>query len=96
MQVSWPPDSGKLIGVSRWWQLIVAAFDRLKKEEAEVLPAIDGVGFDGNGFDFVRGERRRRQLNDHEISEIIEYARAFGAERGVVFREFEPKDRRAA
>lgn len=96
LQVQWPPKSGELIGVSRWWQLIVASYDRLNKETAELMPAIDGVGFDGNGFDFVRGERRRRRLNSREISEIIEFARSWGAnEHGVKFREFEKK-RKAA
>ena len=89
LQVPWPPNTGNLIGVSRWWQLVIAAFDRLKKEECEVLPAIDGVGFDGNGFDFVRGERRRRQLNSVEVGEIIEYTRAFAIERGATLRTFE-------
>ena len=89
LQVPWPPESGNLIGVSRWWQLVIAAFDRLKKEECEVLPAIDGVGFDGNGFDFVRGERRRRQLNSVEVGEIIEYTRAFAIEHGAKLRTFE-------
>lgn len=89
LQVQWPPKSGRLIGVSKWWELIVAAFDRLQQTDCEVLPAIDGQGFDGNGFDFARGERRRRNLNSVEISEILEYARAWGIEHGVKFREFE-------
>lgn len=63
--------------------MIVASFDRLKGSECELVEALDGVGFDGRGFDFVRGERRRRQLNNVEISEIIEYANAFAAEHGV-------------
>ncbi len=95
-QLPWPPSSSDLHGVPTWWELICAAFDRLQKQEAALLPAIDGEGFDGNGFDFVRGPRRRRKVNSVEISDIIEFARAFGVERGVVFREFEPKERRAA
>ncbi|MDP2622093.1 MAG: recombination protein NinB [Hyphomicrobiales bacterium] len=95
-QLPWPPGSTDLHGVPTWWELLIAAFDRLQKREAVLLPAIDGEGFDGNGMDFVRGPRRRRNVNSVEISEIIEYARAFGVERGVVFREFEQKERRAA
>jgi hypothetical protein len=79
----WPPGSGKLHGPSVWWELIVAAYDRLQKREAELLPAIDGEGFDGNGLDFARGPRRRRRLNIAEIGEIIEYASAWAAERGI-------------
>lgn len=73
----------QLRGITWWWQMIVAAFDREKQQESELAPAIDGLGFDGRGFDFVRGERLRRQLNDHEISEIIEYTNAFAAGHGV-------------
>lgn len=83
MHQDWPPGSGKLQGPSAWWELFVAAYDRLQKREAELMPAIDGVGFDGNGFDFVRGPRRRRKLNTAEIGEIIEYVKAWSAERGV-------------
>lgn len=95
LQVHWPPKSGRLIGVSKWWQLIISAFDRHlaeSEEAAELLPAIDGYGFDGNGFDFVRGPRLRRRLNSAEIGEIIEYARAWAIQQyGVKFREFEKR-----
>ena len=83
LQLPWPPANPALHGVTWWWQMIIAAFDRLKGSECELAPAIDGIGFDGRGFDFVRGERRRRQLNNVEIGEIIEYTNAFAAEHGV-------------
>ena len=82
-QQDWPPGSGKLQGPSKWWELFIAAFDRLQKAECELLPAIDGVGFDGHGLDFVRGPRRRRRLNIAEIGEVIEYINAWAAERGI-------------
>lgn len=91
LQIQWPPKSGRLIGPPAWWELIVAAYDRMKKSEAILLPAIDGVGFDGHGFDFVRGARRRRQLNREEISEIIEYASDLLINRGG-----QPREKRAA
>lgn len=100
MQLSWPPKEMRALwpnvkpglhGPDWWWEMIIPAFDRLKKEEAQLMPAIDGMGFDGRGLDFVRGARRRRSLNDVEISEIIEYARAFGVDHGVKFREFEKR-----
>jgi hypothetical protein len=88
LQLKWPPGSkGKLRGPSFWWQLIIAAYDRMKKLECELVPAIDGIGFDGRGFDFVRGERRRRQLNNVEIGEIIEYTNAWAVEHGVTRRQ---------
>jgi hypothetical protein len=79
----WPPGSGQLRGPTFWWQLVVAAYDRYKKSECEMVPAMDGIGFDGHGFDFVRGERRRRQLNDVEISEIIEFTNAWCSEKSI-------------
>lgn len=105
LQLLWPtpaflkkyPNAGKaaLHGVNWWWQMLIQAYDRLKRaEDFEMAPALDGIGFDGRGYDFVRGARLRRALNDHEIGEIIEYVRAFGVEHGVRFREF--KEKRAA
>jgi hypothetical protein len=84
LQQDWPVGSGKLHGPAKWWELLAAAYDRTQKNAVELLPAIDGVGFDGNGLDFVRGPRRRRRLNIAEIGEIIEFIRAWAiAERGL-------------
>ena len=96
LQLDWPQGSGNYRGPKRWWPLIVAAFDRLHGYETEILPAIDGIGFDGSGMDFVRDERLRRQVESVEISEIIEYTLAWGVERGVKFREFKKKMRKEA
>lgn len=94
-QLQWPPGSGKLRGPKKWWPLIVAAYDRLKGFETEIVLAIDGIGFDGSGLDFVRDERLRRAVESVEISEIIEFTRAWAIDRGVKLREFEKK-RKAA
>ena len=75
--------------------MIIPAFDRLKKQEVEMVPAIDGIGAGGNGFDFVRGARRRRKVNSVEISEIIEYARSWAIDQGVKLREFNEKKKAA-
>lgn len=95
LQKDWPPGSGNFRGPRKWWPLVVAAFDRLKEQEVEILPAIDGIGFDGNGFDIVRGERLRRNVNNVEVSEIIEYARAWAIDQGVKLREFKDKKKAA-
>lgn len=77
-QQDWPIGSGALHGPGKWWQLLIAAYDRTQKpSDAELLPAIDGVGYDGAGLDFVRGPRQRRSLNIAEIGEIKEYIRAW-------------------
>lgn len=86
------PDSGppRLHGPDWWWQMVVQAYDRLKDaEDFEMVPAIDGLGFDGRGMDFVRGARLRRSVNDREISEIIDYVSAFNAHNGVPRRKKE-------
>jgi hypothetical protein len=77
-QQPWPVDSAKLHGPKWWWQLLIAAYDRTQKpSDAELVPAIDGVGYDGRGLDFVRGPRQRRSLNIAEIGEIKEFIRAW-------------------
>lgn len=86
------PHSGPpaLRGVSWWWQMLIQAYDRHKHaEDFEMSPAVDGLGFDGRGMDFVRGARRRRTLNSVEVSEIIEYVGAFAAGHGVPRRKSE-------
>lgn len=88
-QQDWPIGSGRLHGPSKWWQLLIAAYDRTQKpSDAELLPAIDGVGYDGRGFDFVRGPRQRRSLNIAEIGEIKEFIRAWAVgDRLLALRE---------
>lgn len=104
LQLPWPtpailrrfPNSGppRLRGVTWWWQMMIQAFDRAKDaEDFEMAPAVDGLGFDGRGMDFVRGARKRRKVNSVEISEMIEYVNAFAAEHGVQRRK---KERKAA
>lgn len=94
LQLLWPtpevlerfPHSGppSLRGVSWWWQMIIQAFDRLNDAgQSQLEPALDGIGFDGRGMDFVRGARLRRNLNCVEISPIIEYVSAFASEHDV-------------
>lgn len=104
LQLPWPtpavlrrfPSSGppRLRGSTWWWQMMVQAFDRAKDaEDFEMAPAVDGLGFDGRGMDFVRGARKRRKVNSVEISEMIEYVNAFAAEHNVPRRK---KERKAA
>lgn len=99
LQVAWPTHELRerfphvkpmLHGVQWWWEMGIQAFDRLTPDEGgDMAPALDGQGFDGRGFDFVRGARKRRQLNDHEISKVIEYFNAFAAGHQVKRRRKE-------
>ncbi len=97
-QQDWPIGSGKLHGPNWWWQLLIAAHDRTQKpSDAELVPAIDGIGYDGRGFDFVRGARQRRNLNIAEIGEIKEYIRAWAiVDRGLKLREPKQEEEQAA
>jgi hypothetical protein len=93
-QQVWPIESGHLHGPAKWWQLLIAAYDRTQHQNAgELLPAIDGIGYDGRGLDFVRGPRMRRNLNIAEIGEIKEYIRAWAVgDRLLTLREPKKKE----
>ena len=63
-----------------WKRLLVAAWLRARGESVEVLPALDG-----HGVDVVF--RRTSKLTRAECAELCEFIAAWGAERGVVFRD---------
>lgn len=65
-----------------WKRLLTAAWTRARGEHTEFLPALDGVG-----IDIVF--RRTSSLSRSEMSELIEFVHAWGAEAGVIFRDDE-------
>ena len=65
-----------------WKRLLTAAWTRARGEHTEFLPSIDGVG-----IDIVF--RRTSSLTRGEMSELIEFVYAWGAEAGVVFTEID-------
>jgi hypothetical protein len=67
-----------------WKRLLTAAWTRARGEHTEFLPAIDGVG-----IDVVF--RRTSSLTRGEMSELIEFVYAWGAEAGVLFTEIDPE-----
>ncbi len=79
-QLDWPAGSGNMIDKEAWKRLLVAAGERAAGRRAELYPALDG-----QGFDIVY--RRTSRLPKQDQSELIEFAKAYGAERGAVFRE---------
>lgn len=79
-QLDWPRGSGVKIDTIPWKRLLIAAWERTHGRRAEIYPALDG-----QGFDVVY--RRSSRLSKHEMSELIEFARAWGAENGAVLRE---------
>ncbi len=72
-----PEGSGHHLGAKAWKQMLISAWERAHDREVEVLPAIDGVGWD---VVFRRADR----LSKTEASEIIAFADAWCAERGIV------------
>lgn len=79
-QLEWPPGSGHKLNVRQWKQLLVATWERSEEKRAEFFPALDG-----EGIDWVF--RRDAGLSKQEMSHLIEFGFAQGAERGVRFRE---------
>lgn len=77
-QRDWPEGSGHHIGSEKWKQLLLLAWERAHDgEDGEILPSIDGAG-----FDIVY--RRPERLAKVEMSELLAFADAWCAERGIV------------
>ncbi len=76
-QVTW---HGKQFNVLTWKRLTMASFLRELGQQPELIPALDG-----NGFDIVF--EHSSQLGVRKFSAWIEWLYAFGAEHGVVFRD---------
>lgn len=72
-QVEW---HGKKLPVDVWKRLCTAAWLREIGESPEMIPALDGRGFD------VLFEKTSR-LSVKQMSSLIEWATAFAAEHGV-------------
>lgn len=76
-QVEW---HGKKLSVLIWKRLTMAAWLREKGEQPELIPALDG-----NGFDVVF--EHSSQLTIPEMAEYLEWVKCFAAQNGVTFRE---------
>ena len=62
--------AGKKRDVETWKRLMVAAWCRAKGEQIEMLPAIDG-----HGFDILF--RRTSKMSKAEVAELIDYVEAW-------------------
>ena len=78
-QVEW---HGKKFDVTVWKRLCVASWLREKNQKPDLIPALDG-----NGFDVVY--EKTSKLTVTQCSELIEWCFAFGVEHGVKFRDVE-------
>lgn len=76
-QVEW---AGKKRDAEVWKRLLVAAWCRARREQVELLPALDG-----HGVDIVF--RRTSQLTRAECAELCDFVMAWCAENGVTLTE---------
>lgn len=76
-QVEW---AGAKRDAEVWKRLLVAAWCRARREQVELLPALDG-----HGVDIVF--RRTSQLTRGECAELCDFIMAWCAEHGVELRE---------
>lgn len=76
-QVEW---AGKKRDAEVWKRLLVAAWCRARREQVELLPALDG-----HGVDIVF--RRTSQLTRGECAELCDFIGAWCADNGVELRE---------
>ena len=70
--------AGKKRSVDVWKRLLTYSWCRARGESVEMLPALDG-----NGFDIVY--RKTSRLTVSECAELLEYIQAWAAEFGVQF-----------
>ena len=71
--------AGKSLDTESWKRLIVAAWSRTGGG-AEIVPAIDGAGFDVI-------YRRTSRMTKQEMSELIEYATAWAIDQGITLHD---------
>lgn len=79
-QVEW---AGKKRDADVWKRLLVAAWCRARREQVELLPALDG-----HGVDIVF--RRTSQLTRGECAELCDFVQAWAVEQGVELRDAVP------
>ncbi len=76
-QMEW---GGKRRDVEVWKRLLVASWCRVHGEAVELLPALDG-----HGFDIVPA--RTSKLTKAECADLITFVQAWGAENNVRFSD---------
>lgn len=78
-QLEW---HGKKLNIEVWKRLCVASWLRERKESPDLIPALDG-----NGFDVIY--EKTSKLSTTQCSDLVEWCFAFGVENGVKFRAVE-------
>lgn len=82
-QRDWPIGSGQMLDPWQWHQLVMFAFAVEKGWDPKLLPALDGRGL------VLTTRQKQSRLTKRQGSELIEFAKAWATEHGVVVREWE-------
>lgn len=72
--------AGKTLDTESWKRLMVAAWSRANKGGMEIVPAIDGAGFDVI-------YRHTSRMSKQEMSELIEYCTAWAINEGITLHD---------
>ena len=72
--------AGKKLDTESWKRLMVAAWCRSNQGNVDIVPAIDGAGFDVI-------YRRTSRFTKQEMSELLEYATAWAIENGITLHD---------
>lgn len=78
-QVEW---AGRRWDIEAWKRLLTAAWCRTRNEGAQMVPSLDGQGFDVL-------YQRTSKLSKRDCSELCEFILAWGSEQGVRWTEQE-------
>lgn len=82
-QRDWPVGSGQMISTWQWHQLVLFAFAKEQGWNPVLLPALDGEGL------ILVTRQKQSRLTKAQGSELIEFAKAWATEHGVVVREWD-------
>ena len=72
--------AGQKLTTDQWKRLFVSSWLRARGDSVQVMPALDG-----NGIDVIY--ERTSKMSGAQVSELMEYISAWGAEHDVVFIE---------
>lgn len=80
-QLDFPPGSGQKHAVRVWKQILVSGWEKHANDnDSQAVPSLE---LESMEIIF----RRENRLATREMSEVIEFGYAYGAQRGVRFRE---------
>lgn len=80
-QLDWPVGSGIKRTAWQWHQLMLAAFAEEQGWQPEFLPALVGGGL------VMTTRTKQSRLTKRQGSELIEFAKSWAIDNGVVLRE---------